>query len=67
MSGPVVKSHIWRQFVIYVATAELIKNIFKSNRSAKVTMGHWETGAIAEKKQNKEERGTIGEAVGNRL
>ena len=48
MSGPVVKSHIQRQFVFYIAAAGLIKNIFKSSRCAKVTMRHWETGAIAQ-------------------
>ena len=35
MSGSVVKSHIWRQSVFYIATAGLMKNIFKSRRSAK--------------------------------
>ena len=30
----------------YIATAALIKNIFKSSKSVEVTMRHWETGAI---------------------
>ena len=47
--GPWVVVKFW--YVFYIATAGLVKSIFKSSKQSEVTIGHQDTGAIYKKNQ----------------